>query len=79
MNFRAPDGTVVIHRIDARQLFAAALFDGVRISKSSRVSFLSSEHAFRIRQISEIHTGLTERRMDREHAETSESKWETVP
>ena len=58
-------GTPVIkdgfaHRIDAGQLFAATLFDGFRIPKSSLVSFLASEYAFRLRQKSEVHSVIVE-------------------
>jgi hypothetical protein len=52
--------------IDAGVLFAARLFDGPRIPKSSLVSFLASDSAFRIHQKSEVHTELIERWMDRE-------------
>ena len=47
--------------IDAGLLFAATLFDGFRIPKSSLVSFLSSEYAFCLRQKSEVHSVIVEK------------------
>lgn len=52
--------TTAVRRIDAGQLFAAALFDGFCIPKSSLVSFLASDYAFRIRQKSEVHSVIVE-------------------
>ena len=54
--------------MDAGQLFAATLFDGFRIPKSSPVSFLSSEYAFRLRQKSEVHSVIAENRLDGDKA-----------
>ena len=50
----------VIRWIDIGLLFAAMLFDGYRIPKSSLVSFLASDYAFRIHQKSKIHAAMVE-------------------
>lgn len=55
----------VIRWIDIGILFAVKVFDGHRIPKSSLVSFLSSDYAFRIHQKSEIHAAMVEKWMDR--------------
>ena len=50
--------------IDAGLLFAAWVFDGPRIPKSTLVSFLASDYAFRIHQKSEVHTAILEKWME---------------
>ena len=50
--------------IDAGLLFAAWVIDGPRIPKSTLVSFLASDYAFRIHQKSEVHTAILEKWME---------------